>query len=87
MNQQQLKFIWPVALVVITAFLMMIGIVGGFIDPKILMIWRKVQIEKESLILGILVALPFTGGIIIYHENFPSSEQRQTISAEEMFLD
>jgi hypothetical protein len=38
MNQQQLKFIWPVALVVITAFLMMIGIVGGFIDPKILMI-------------------------------------------------
>ena len=47
MNQQQLKFIWPVALVVITAFLMMIGIVGGFIDPKILMIWRKFQIEKR----------------------------------------
>ena len=38
MDQNQIKFIWPVALVVITAFLMMIGIVGGFIDPKILMI-------------------------------------------------
>ena len=38
MNQQQIKFIWPIALVVITAFLMMIGIVGGFIDPKTLMI-------------------------------------------------
>ena len=38
MDQQQIKFIWPIALVVITAFLMMIGIVGGFIDPKILMI-------------------------------------------------
>ncbi len=37
MDQLQLKFIWPVALVVFAAFLMMIGIIGGFIDPKILM--------------------------------------------------
>jgi len=44
-------------------------------------------LKKESLILGILVALAFTGGMIIYHENFPSSEQRQTISVEGMFLD
>ena len=87
MNQQQIKFIWPIALVVITAFLMMIGIVGGFIDPKILMIWRKVQIEKESLILGVLVALAFASGMILYHKNLPSIEQRKTISVEGMFLD
>ena len=38
MDQLQLKFIWPVAVIVIAAFLMMIGILGGFIDTKILMI-------------------------------------------------
>ncbi|KGG13406.1 hypothetical protein EV10_0442 [Prochlorococcus marinus str. SS51] len=38
MDQLQFKFIWPVALIVLAAFLMMIGIIAGFIDPKSLMI-------------------------------------------------
>ena len=38
MDQVQLRFIWPVVLIVIVAFVMMIGIIGGFIDPKSLMI-------------------------------------------------
>lgn len=38
MDQLQLKFIWPIALIVILAFLMMIGIIVGIIDPKTLMI-------------------------------------------------
>ncbi len=38
MDQFQLRFIWPIALVVLAAFVMMIGILGGFIDPKSLMI-------------------------------------------------
>ena len=38
MDQLQLKFIWPVALIVMAAFLMMIGIISGLIDPKTLMI-------------------------------------------------
>ncbi len=38
MDKLQLKFIWPVALIIIAAFVMMIGVIGGFIDPKTLMI-------------------------------------------------
>ncbi len=38
MDKVQFKFIWPVALIVLSAFLMMIGIILGFIDPKSLMI-------------------------------------------------
>ena len=40
MDQFQLRFIWPFALIVIVTFVMMIGIIGGFIDPKSLMIWE-----------------------------------------------
>ncbi len=38
MDQLKLRFIWPVAIIVIAAFAMMIGVIGGFIDPKSLMI-------------------------------------------------
>ena len=38
MDQFQLRFIWPVVLIVVAAFVMMIGVIGGFIDPKLLMI-------------------------------------------------
>ncbi len=38
MDQFQLRFIWPVVLIVIAAFIMMIGVIVGFIDPKSLMI-------------------------------------------------
>ncbi len=38
MDQLKLRFIWPVAIIVIAAFMMMIGVIGGFIDPKSLMI-------------------------------------------------
>ena len=38
MDQFQIRFIWPVVLIVIAAFLIMIGVIGGFIDPKSLMI-------------------------------------------------
>jgi hypothetical protein len=44
-------------------------------------------LKKESLIIGILVALAFASGMILYHESFPSIEQRKTISVEGMFLD
>ncbi len=33
----QFKFILPVAVIVITVFIIMIGIIAGLIDPKILM--------------------------------------------------
>ena len=38
MDRLQFKFIWPVAVIVIAAFLMMVGIIAGLIDPKTLMI-------------------------------------------------
>ncbi len=38
MDPLQLKFIWPIALIVLVAFAMMIGVIGGFIDPHSLMI-------------------------------------------------
>ncbi|KGG16118.1 hypothetical protein EV06_0827 [Prochlorococcus sp. MIT 0602] len=38
MDRLQLKFLWPVVLIVIAAFVMMIGVIGGFIDPTSLMV-------------------------------------------------
>ena len=55
MDQFQLRFIWPVALIVIAAFVMMIGIIGGFIDPKSLMIWWMKKLF--AFVLGLLLFL------------------------------
>ena len=58
MDQVQLRFIWPVVLIVIVAFVMMIGIIGGFIDPKSLMIWWMKKLF--AFVLGLLLFLcPF----------------------------
>tara|TARA_B100000029_G_scaffold370620_1_gene364466 strand:- start:44 stop:160 length:117 start_codon:yes stop_codon:yes gene_type:complete len=38
MMGSQWKIIWPGALVVISIFLVVVGIIAGWIDPKILMI-------------------------------------------------
>ncbi len=38
MNQLQRKFLWPIALIIIATFIMMIAIIGGFINPEALMI-------------------------------------------------
>ncbi|WP_269622610.1 hypothetical protein [Prochlorococcus marinus] len=43
--------------------------------------------KKKSFIVGIFLALVFAGGLVIYYKNYPSTEIRQKISVEGMFLD
>ncbi|KGG16119.1 MULTISPECIES: hypothetical protein [unclassified Prochlorococcus] len=43
--------------------------------------------KKKPLIISTIVILAFAGGMILYYENYPSSETRRHISTDGMFLD